>query len=628
MEVTRTFDLLERYKNHYQKDDALAGKQNGKWVRYSTNEYIKYAHYFSYGLLSLGFKKGDKIATISNNRPEWNFADLGMAMAGIVHVPIYPTISESDYKYILKHSEVKAIIVSSQNILKKIKPVADKIKKIKSIYSFNRIKGIDNWIKILEEGKRKEDKFKDRLEEIKSSIKPEDLVTLIYTSGTTGSQKGVMLSHKNLVSNFISTSKAHKLGKDYRALSFLPLCHVYERMMNYHFQYKGISIYYSESLASIANDLKEVKPHIFNTVPRLLEKVYDKILSKGKNLPYIKKVIFFWAVNLGLKFKLEKNYRPFYNFKLKIARKLIFNKWKESLGNNINVIVSGGAALQQRIGKVFWAAGIPIIEGYGLTETSPVIAVNFFDPLNARLGTVGPVLENVKVKIDNTGEILCKGPNLMLGYYKEPKITKEAIDEDGWFYTGDIGNLDRDGFLTITDRKKEMFKTSGGKYIAPQVIENKLKESFFIEQVMIIGENEKFASALISPNFEFLHDWCSIHRVQYRDNNELVNHPVVIARYQKEINKFNQELGETEKIKRFRLVCEEWSSQTGELSPTQKLKRRVIHDKYQDVIDEIYLHNSKKNGNNLIDIPLKTLNGIKNGIKNGISNIKNSLPKN
>jgi long-chain acyl-CoA synthetase len=628
MEVTRTFDLLERYKSHYQKEDALAGKQNGKWVRYSTNEYIKYAHYFSYGLLSLGFKKGDKIATISNNRPEWNFADLGMAMAGIVHVPIYPTISESDYKYILKHSEVKAIIVSSQNILKKIKPVTDKIKKIKRIYSFNRIEGIDNWIKILEEGKRKEDEFKDRLEEIKSSIKPEELVTLIYTSGTTGNQKGVMLSHKNLVSNFISTSKAHKLGKDYRALSFLPLCHVYERMMNYHFQYKGISIYYSESLASIANDLKEVKPHIFNTVPRLLEKVYDKILSTGKNLPYIKKVIFFWAVNLGLRFKLEKNHRPFYNFKLKIARKLVFNKWKESLGNNINVIVSGGAALQQRIGKVFWAAGIPIIEGYGLTETSPVIAVNFFDPLNARLGTVGPVLENVKVKIDNNGEILCKGPNLMLGYYKEPKLTKEAIDEDGWFYTGDIGNLDRDGFLTITDRKKEMFKTSGGKYIAPQVIENKLKESFFIEQVMVIGENEKFASALISPNFEFLHDWCSIHRVQYRDNNELVNHPDVIARYQKEINKFNQELGETEKIKRFRLVCEEWSSQTGELSPTQKLKRRVIHDKYQDIIDEIYLHNSKKNGNNLIDIPLKTLNGIKNGIKNGISNIKNSIPKN
>src|SRR6056297_2413447 len=594
MEVKRTFDILERLQTDFQKKDILAGKQNGKWFKYSTSEYIKYSHYFSYGLLSLGFKKGDKIATISNNRPEWNFADMGMAMAGIIHVPIYPTISESDYKYILKHSEVKAVIVSSLSLLNKIKPLVDKVKRIKKIYSFNEIEGIENWVQIIEAGRSHEKQYKEKLKEIKNSIVPKEMVSLIYTSGTTGNPKGVMLSHHTLVSHFISPSKAHKLDNNHRALSFLPLCHVYERMMNYHFQYKGLSVYYSDSLGSIANDLKEVKPHIFNTVPRLLEKVYDKILSKGKNLPYIKKVIFFWAVNLGLKFKLEKNYRPFYNFKLKIARKLIFNKWKESLGNNINVIVSGGAALQQRIGKVFWAAGIPIIEGYGLTETSPVIAVNFFDPLNARLGTVGPVLENVKVKIDNTGEILCKGPNLMLGYYKEPKITKEAIDEDGWFYTGDIGNLDKEGYLTITDRKKEMFKTSGGKYIAPQVIENKLKESFFIEQLMVIGENEKFASALISPNFKFLHDWCSIHKVQYRDNKELVQLPEVIARYQKEINKYNQELGETEKINRFRLVCEEWSPQTGELSPTQKLKRNVVFEKYKDIIAEIYQHDKKQ----------------------------------
>src|SRR6056297_1393393 len=414
MEVTRTFDLLERYKNHYQKDDALAGKQNGKWVRYSTNEYIKYSHYFSYGLLSLGFKKGDKIATISNNRPEWNFADLEMAMAEIVHVPIYPTISESDYKYILKHSEVKAVIVSSLSLLNKIKPLVDKVKRIKKIYSFNEIEGIENWVQIIEAGRSHEKQYKEKLKEIKNTIIPEEMVSLIYTSGTTGNPKGVMLSHRNLVSNFISTSKAHKLGKNHRALSFLPLCHVYERMMNYHFQYKGLSIYYSESLGSIANDLKEVKPHIFNTVPRLLEKVYDKILSKGKNLPYIKKVIFFWAVNLGLRYKLDNKYRPLYKLKLSITRKLIFKKWKESLGNNIIVIVSGGAALQQRIEKVFWAAGIPIIEGYGLTETSPVIAVNSFDPLIAKTGTVGPVLENVQVKINDNGEILCKGPNLML----------------------------------------------------------------------------------------------------------------------------------------------------------------------------------------------------------------------
>ncbi len=628
MEVKRTFDILERLQTDFQKKDILAGKQNGKWFKYSTSEYIKYSHYFSYGLLSLGFKRGDKIATISNNRPEWNFADMGMAMAGIIHVPIYPTISESDYKYILKHSEVKAVIVSSLSLLNKIKPLVDKVKRIKKIYSFNEIEGIENWVQIIEAGRSHEKQYKEKLKEIKNTIIPEEMVSLIYTSGTTGNPKGVMLSHRNLVSNFISTSKAHKLGKNHRALSFLPLCHVYERMMNYHFQYKGLSIYYSESLGSIANDLKEVKPHIFNTVPRLLEKVYDKILSKGKNLPYIKKVIFFWAVNLGLRYKLDNKYRPLYKLKLSITRKLIFKKWKESLGNNIIVIVSGGAALQQRIEKVFWAAGIPIIEGYGLTETSPVIAVNSFDPLIIKTGTVGPVLENVQVKINDNGEILCKGPNLMLGYYKEPKLTEEVVDKDGWFYTGDIGHLDKDGFLTITDRKKEMFKTSGGKYIAPQVIENKLKESFFIEQVMIIGENEKFASAIISPNFEFLHDWCTIHRVQYRDNEELVQHPDVVARYQKEINKFNAELGETEKIKRFRLICEEWSAQTGELSPTQKLKRRVIYEKYQDIIDEIYMHDSNKNGNSLKNIPLKTFNGIKNGIKNGISSLKKSIPHN
>jgi len=628
MEVKRTFDILERLQTDFQKKDILAGKQNGKWFKYSTSEYIKYSHYFSYGLLSLGFKRGDKIATISNNRPEWNFADMGMAMAGIIHVPIYPTISESDYKYILKHSEVKAVIVSSLSLLNKIKPLVDKVKRIKKIYSFNEIEGIENWVQIIEAGRSHEKQYKEKLKEIKNTIIPEEMVSLIYTSGTTGNPKGVMLSHRNLVSNFISTSKAHKLGKNHRALSFLPLCHVYERMMNYHFQYKGLSIYYSESLGSIANDLKEVKPHIFNTVPRLLEKVYDKILSKGKNLPYIKKVIFFWAVNLGLRYKLDNKYRPLYKLKLSITRKLIFKKWKESLGNNIIVIVSGGAALQQRIEKVFWAAGIPIIEGYGLTETSPVIAVNSFDPLIIKTGTVGPVLENVQVKINDNGEILCKGPNLMLGYYKEPKLTEEVVDKDGWFYTGDIGHLDKDGFLTITDRKKEMFKTSGGKYIAPQVIENKLKESFFIEQVMIIGENEKFASAIISPNFEFLHDWCTIHRVQYRDNEELVQHPDVVARYQKEINKFNAELGETEKIKRFRLICEEWSARNGELSPTQKLKRRVIYEKYQDIIDEIYMHDSNKNGNSLKNIPLKTFNGIKNGIKNGISSLKKSIPHN
>ncbi len=620
MKITRTFELLDRYKALYShKTDALAGKRNGEWIKYSTKEYLQYAHWISYGLLALGFKKGDKIATISNNRPEWNFMDLGMAQIGIIHVPIYPTIGSEEYDYILNHAQVKAVLFSTQLIWNKIKTIVEEQKSIKKIYSFNEVEGISSWKEIVNEGKKNETKFPDQVNEIKAGIDTHDMVTLIYTSGTTGNPKGVMLSHNNLVTNFISTSKAHGLGHEHRTLSFLPLCHVYERMMNYHFQYKGISIYYAENLGTITTDIKEVKPHIFNTVPRLLEKVYDGIIGKGRNLPYLQKQVFFWAVNLGLKFKINKKNRPFYNPQLKVARNLVFNKWKEALGGEDMLIVSGGAALQERLAKIFWAAGMPVLEGYGLTETSPVIAVNHYTPLKCKFGTVGPVLENVEVKIADDGEILCKGPNIMLGYYKEPELTHEAIDDDGYFHTGDIGMLDDEGYLKITDRKKEMFKTSGGKYIAPQVIENKLKESFFIEQLMVIGENEKFASALISPNFKFLHDWCSIHKVQYRDNKELVQLPEVTARYQKEINKYNQVLGETEKIKRFRLVCEEWSPQTGELSPTQKLKRNVISDKYKDIIAEIYQHDKKQKKNNFLVNEINNgINGIKKGIKKTI----------
>jgi len=627
MAVTRTFDILDRLSKHFPKDDILAGRENGRWVQYSTREYREYVNYVSYGLLSMGFKKGDKIATISNNRPEWNFVDFGMAQVGIVHVPIYPTISPDDYRYILKHSGVKAIILSNKSIYNKISTIIGKSRKIEEVFAFDKVEGVRNWVDILEEGRIHEKQMQPRVEKISRSISEDEMVTLIYTSGTTGASKGVMLSHRNLVSNFISTSKAHKMGYQHRALSFLPLCHVYERMMNYHMQYKGISIYYAESLGSIARDLKDVKPHIFNTVPRLLEKVYDTILGKGKNLPYPSKMIFFWAVNLGLKYRLDKAHRPWYNFKLMVARRLVFKKWREALGGNDLIIVSGGAALQKRIEHVFWAAGIPIIEGYGLTETSPVIAVNHYEPRIAKLGTVGPVLEHVRVKISGEGEILCKGPNLMLGYYKQPEFTGEAIDEEGWFHTGDIGYLDEEGFLSITDRKKEMFKTSGGKYIAPQVIENKFKESFFIEQLMVLGENEKFVSALVSPNFEFLHDWCSIHKIRYRDNQELINHPDVVARFQKEINKYNQELGENEKIKRFRLVCEAWSADTGELSPTQKLKREVIREKYRDLIDEIYLASQKKTGYSLKDWRKKTIHNLKNGLKNGIETLRKTAHK-
>jgi long-chain acyl-CoA synthetase len=422
-----------------------------------------------------------------------------------------------------------------------------------------------------------------------------------------------MLSHRNLVSNAISTSTAHHLGYGNRALSFLPLCHVYERMMNYHFQYKGISVYYLENMGTVAEAAREVKPQIFNTVPRLLEKIYDNILAKGKDLSWFKKTIFFWAVSLGLRFKLH-NSSAFYRFRLKIASRLVFSKWRAALGGEVQVVVSGGAALQPRLEKIFWAAGVPVIQGYGLTETSPVIAVNPFRIPEIRFGTVGPVLENVEVKIADDGEILCRGINVMLGYYNAPDLTAEVIDKDGWFHTGDIGVFEEGRWLKITDRKKEMFKLSAGKYIAPQVIENKLKESIFIEQAMVIGENEKFASALISPNFAFLHDWCSEHKIKFRDNSDLIDLPEVIERYSREIREVNKSLSEHEQIKRFRLVTEEWTPQTGELSPTLKLRRNYLMERYREIISGIYF-GSDKDPN------------VLSKLRNGITEILKGLPK-
>lgn len=622
MEITRTFDLLAQWQAKFPKDDALAGKQNGEWQTYSTEDYQNYVNQVSAGLLEMGYKPGDKIASATGNRPEWNFVDFGLAQANFIHVPVYPTIGAEDYAYILEHAEVKAVFVSNKSIFDKIQAAIEKLGAKIAVISFNQVEGAIQWEDFLNKGKENFAKWQSEIEKIKNTIQPDDLTSIIYTSGTTGTPKGVMLSHRNLMSNSISTSKAHQMGYEHRALSFLPLCHVYERMMNYHFQYKGIGVYYTENLSSLSSDLKTVKPHIFNTVPRLLEKVYDGIIGKGKNLPYVKKVIFFWAVRLGMKYELEKSFRPWYNFQLKIARKLVFSKWKEGLGGNDLVIVSGGAALQKRLEHIFWAAGLPVCEGYGLTETSPVIAVNHYEPRICKFGTVGKVLENVEVKISDEGEILCKGPNVMMGYYKNKEATDEVIDTEGWFHTGDIGNIDDDGFLQITDRKKEMFKTSGGKYISPQAIENKLKESFFIEQVMVIGENQKFASALISPNFEFLHDWCSIHKIQYRDNRELISLPQVYARFQKEINKYNQQLGEFEKIKRFRLVEDEWSPATGELSPTQKLKRNVVAQKYNELIAEIYQLSKKEKAGLLSSLSVE---GVKTGIRNGIKAIKDHI---
>lgn len=589
MELKRTFDLLERMHLEFPKKDALVGKISGEWQYFSTEDYIKNANLLSYGLMALGYKKGDKIASVSNNRPEWNFIDMAMSQLGIVHVPVYPTISTEEYIHILKHSDSKALIVSDKLLYNKIKPLLDQIPNLQVIYSFDEIENVKHWKDILNLGKEKSDELADELIQIKNSIDESDDLSIIYTSGTTGLSKGVMLSHHNMMSNAKAASLRINLMSGDRMLSFLPLCHVYERVVNYTYQYIGLSIYYAENLGTIGDDLKRFKVNGFVTVPRVLEMIYDKIMTKGKDLEGFKKTIFFWAVNLGLEYSFNKaRYNPWYKLKLAIADKLVFSKWREGVGGNIKTVISGGAALQSKLAKVFWAAGIPIQEGYGLTETSPVIAFNGIQMNDNMIGTVGPILDGVSVKIAEDGEILVKGPCVMKGYYKSPEQTAEIIDNEGWLHTGDVGQIIDNKFLKITDRKKEIFKNSAGKYIAPQVIENKFKESEIIDQLMVVGEGEKFASALISPNFNYLHFFASKHKIHYRDNVELVKKPEVLKRFQEEVNLLNKQLGQVEQIKRFRLVCEPWTAAGGELSPTLKLKRRVLYAKYEHIIREIF----------------------------------------
>ncbi len=586
MEVTRTFDIIDLNIEKYPREQALSGKRGNEWFHYSTDDFRDYSNWVSYGLMSLGLKKGDKVATLTGNRPEWNFVDMGLSQAGMIHVPVYPNIGSEEYEYIFNHSGIKVVIISNSGIYKRIKDILEKIKDIKAIYSFDEVEGVSSFNELIKKGKDNASKYKDAVDKIKTEVKPEDMFTIIYTSGTTGQPKGVMLSHNNLVSNFKAICHIHPFGYGDKAMSFLPLCHVYERMVNYHYFFKGMSVSYVENMGLITEYIKVVKPQIMTAVPRLLEKVYDGIINKGKNLSGIKKRLFFWAVNLGHKYELEGK-SAFYKFKLGIARKLIFSKWQEALGGNLGLMVSGSAALQPRLARIFWAAGLPIVEGYGLTETSPVIAANVLKIGEIMFGTVGPPIPGVEVKIADDGEILTKGPHTMIGYYKAPELTDEIL-KDGWIHTGDIGTMVEGKFLKITDRKKEIFKLSAGKYIAPQMLENKLKESIFLEQAMVIGENEKFASAIIMPNFAFLHDWCSIHKVQYQNNSELVVNKEVIARYQKEVNEINKVLGDHEKIKRFRLIPDTWAPESGEMSPTLKLKRNVLKKKYANIIQEIY----------------------------------------
>ena len=587
--ITRIFDFPYHQQDEFTTiPDALASKQNGVWVKVSTQEYIAQANTISRALLRMGVKKDDKIAIISsNNRTEWHIVDIGVLQTGAQTVPIYPTISEADYHYILTHSEAKYCFVSDEEVLRKINLIKDKLPHLKEIYSFNTIPNCKNWNELLILGE--DNSNQDEVEAIKNSIKTEDLATIIYTSGTTGNPKGVMLSHQNIVSNVLGSAPRipFEAGKS-RALSFLPICHIFERMVLYLYQYYGVSIYFGESIEKIGDNIREVQPTVITAVPRLIEKVYDRIYAKGAELTGIKKKLFFWAINLGLRYEPYGANGFWYEFQLKIARKLIFSKWKDGLGGKLEVMVSGSAALQTRLSRIFAAAEIPVMEGYGLTETSPVIAVNDMRNYGFRIGTVGKVIDNVEVKIAEDGEILCKGPNVMMGYYKNETLTNEVIT-DGYFHTGDIGNMDKDGFLKITDRKKEMFKTSGGKYIAPQLIENTMKQSRFIENIMVIGEGQKMPAAFIQPNFDFVSEWAKKNKIVIgKTHAEISSNEKVIARIQQEIDAINPKFGHWEQIKRFELTPETWSIEGGELTPTLKLKRKNVLEKYEDLYQKIY----------------------------------------
>lgn len=587
--ITRIFDFPYHQQDEFNSiPDALASKQNGSWVKISTQEYIAKSNSISRALLRLGIKKDDKIAIISsNNRTEWHIVDIGVLQTGAQTVPIYPTISEHDYEYILNHSEACYCIVSDEEVLRKINLVKDKLPHLKEVYSFNSIASCKNWNELLVLGE--DNSNQEEVEARKNNIKTEDLATIIYTSGTTGNPKGVMLSHQNIVSNVLGSASRipFEAGKS-RALSFLPICHIFERMVLYLYQYYGVSIYFGESIEKIGENIKEVQPTVITAVPRLIEKVYDKIYAKGAELTGIKKKLFFWAIDLGIRYEPYAANGFWYEFQLKIARKLIFSKWLEGLGGKLELMVSGSAALQPRLSRIFAAAEIPIMEGYGLTETSPVIAVNDMRNYGFRIGTVGKVIDNVEVKIAEDGEILCKGPNVMMGYYKNETLTNEVIT-DGYFHTGDIGNLDQDGFLKITDRKKEIFKTSGGKYIAPQLIENTMKQSRFIEQIMVIGEGQKMPAAFIQPNFDFVYDWAVKNKIEIEKTPQAIaTNEKVIARIQQEVDTINQKFGHWEQIKRFELTPNVWSIEGGELTPTLKLKRKNVLEKYQDLYKKIY----------------------------------------
>ena len=589
MKITRTFEIAERNREINPNKTILSVKRNGKWVEFSGDDFINFRDEFSMGLMALGIGKGDKILTISNNRPEWNFIDMGISQVGAVHVPVYPNMGKDDYDFIIKHSDAKIVIAGQQDHYTRIAPSALAVQTVLKVYTMDKLDGVDHWMDVVELGRSKRDELFQKLTEVRDEVNPKDLMTIIYTSGTTGQPKGVMLNHLNFIANIDGTRNLLNVVEGDRYLSFLPLCHVLERMVNYLVLYKGTTVYYAESIETIGDNLKEIKPHGFTAVPRILEKFYDKIIIKGSDLDGIKKKLFFWAVDLALEYKEDGKNSAAYKLKHKIADKLIFSKWREALGGNIKMIISGGAALQERLSRSFNCAGIMVAEGYGMTETSPVISVNYLGEGNMRFGSVGPIINNVEVMFAEDGEICMKGPSQMMGYYKDPEKTAEVIDKDGWLHTGDIGELiEGTNILKITDRKKEIFKLSTGKYVAPQVLENRAKESPFIDQILIVGEGEKFTAAIISPDFEYLHNWAADKHIEYRDNEKLIMNDKVNARYQIEVDKINKDIGKSRQIRKWALTCREWTTETGELSPTLKLKRKVLKKRYTPKLNYLY----------------------------------------
>jgi long-chain acyl-CoA synthetase len=587
MEITRVFDILELYKTKYKKDDILCSKADKQWKKYSGDDLINYSNWVSYGLLNLGITGKDKVAIIANNRPEWVFADYGCQQAGIVTVPVFPTISNNDLKFILNHAEVTAVFISDKKILAKLNEIEKDIPTVKHLIAFDKIDGVLHFEDFISSAKQKPQK--EKIEAIKKSVTPNDLLTILYTSGTTGTPKGVMISHDNLVENVTDCQDFAPFATWWKALSFLPLNHVYERMLITLYLYKGISVYFAEGYETIGDNLKEVQPQIFVSVPRLIERVYEKILAAGDKLSGFRKNLFDWSIKIAEQYEVNGANGWQYELKRKIADKFIYSKWREAVGGKLVCLASGGAALNPKLERIFLCAGIKVLQGYGLTETCVVVSVNRFGPDNIRIGTVGPLIDNVQVKIaEEDGEILVKGKSVMQGYYKNPEATEEVFDKDGWFHTGDVGTFVEGKFLKITDRKKEIFKTSAGKYIAPLAIENKLKECRFIEQCMVVGEGQKFASALIVPNFGNFKEYCKEHGIEWKDNYHMSQHPDLKKMINDHIKSVNKSLAPYEQLKRCEILSKEWGIDSGELTPKLSLKRKVIKEKNYEAIGKIF----------------------------------------